>query len=851
MRQMKKLLRGVSVAGCLVLLLCGCHTAQPAEDRPALVTADELDSQLQGNDTFVEVERNGSLALYVKGTTAEIMVRDLKSGEVWYSNPQNRGEAADAASKQLGSQVDFSIYDEVQTLTNKNTVSDAIAYGQVSYAKIEDGVRVTYVMGKKPTVYVIPTAISVERFENVILKNLSEETREYVRKRYELIDLDEIDSSNLRNEKLKKYPALAKHPVYILNENLADFVKGKLQEYILQSGYTLNDLDVDHTENGIADGELPLMVTVPLEYTLDGDSLVVTLNTQYLDVPADANITELSLLRYFGAADAQEEGYILLPDGSGSLIDLNNGKSHLPTLKLPVYGEDLTKTQEEKPASELPVSLPVYGLKQGQQAFLAVIESGDAVASLEAGVSGQVNAYNFVYPTFELTQQVTIASTFEGENDMLLFQKDPFDQPLRLRYFFLTGEEADYTGMAHRYRSYLLDTGALTPVAEQTPALYLNLLGSTSYTDTFLGIPVEKEQSLTTYSQAQEIVNALHGLGVERMVVNYLYWANGGSETTAMDKLKVQKNLGGRDGLLMLSDALKTAGDRLFVTLDLQYVRDNSLFDGYVGLWHAPKTILEERTGKTVYSPATLEADGRLDTLSPRRYAHMAQSAQKQLQALGLTGVNPGELSHDLYSDHDRSSPIDRQKAVTLVQEAISVFSSGKQVVLVQAPNAYALAGVSAVISLPTQANNYYLCDRSVPFYQIVLHGILPYAGEAVNLSGSYQESLLQSAETGSSLLFQLMYEPNHVLYKTRLQEHSACYTAWLETAAADWKSLSALLGQVQGSAIADHRVLSDTVRCTAYENGVTVYVNYGEQAVSVEGVTVKPQSFAVKGVGE
>ncbi len=851
MRQMKKLLRGVSVAGCLALLLCGCHTAQPAEDRPALVTADELDSQLQGADTFVEVEQNGSLALYVKGTTAEVMVRDLKSGKVWYSNPQNRGEAADAASKQLGSQVDFSIYDESQTLTNKNTVSDAIAYGQVSYAKIEGGVRVTYVMGKKPTVYVIPTAISVERFENVILKNLSQEAREYVKKRYELIDLDEIDSSNLRNEKLKKYPALAKRPLYILNENLADFVKSKLQEYILQSGYTINDLNADHTENGIADGELPLIVTVPLEYTLDGDSLVVTLNTQYLDVPADANITELSLLRYFGAADAQAEGYILLPDGSGSLIDLNNGKSHLPTLKLPVYGEDLTKTQEEKPASELPISLPVYGLKQGEQAFLAVIESGDAVASLEAGVSGQVNAYNFIYPTFELTQQVTIASTFEGENDMLLFQKDFFNKPLQLRYFFLSGEEANYTGMAHRYRSYLLDTGAITPVAEQTSALYLNLLGSTSYADTFLGIPVEKEQPLTTYSQAQEIVNALHGLGVEQVAVNYLYWANGGSETTAMDKLKPQKNLGGKDGLMALSDALKTAGDRLFVTLDLQYIRDDTLFDSFVSLWHAPKNILEERTGKTVYSPVTLEADGRLDTLSPRRYAYMAQSARQEIQALGLTGVNPSGLSQDLYSDHDRSDPIDRQTAIQLVREALAEFSDNEQMMLVQAPNAYALAGASAVISLPTQANNYYLCDRSVPFYQIVLHGILPYAGEAANLSGSYQESLLQAAETGSSLLLQLMYEPNHVLYKTQLQEHSVCYTAWLETVAADWKPLSALLKRVQGSAIAEHSVLSDAVRRTVYENGVTVYVNYSEQPVSVEGITVEPRSFAVKEVEE
>ena len=845
MNYLKRTVAVLCTLGCLLCGFSGCGSQEQADKQTKTYTAeDDFGKSLKEKDTFTEVARNDRLVLSVKGTTAEVMIRDLKTGKVWYSNPQDRGGDTSAQTKQLGSQLDIWVYDENRILNNKNSVSDALEYGQVTYAQIEDGIRVTYVLGKQPTVFLAPTALSVERFENELLPAMDADSQKYVTSRYKLTDLEQIDSDSLRQEKLNQYPMLAQRPMYIINDNLADFVKEKLETCFVNAGYTLEDLQKDNLENGIGQEKLPLIVTIPLEYTLRNDSLVVTVNTDAMDVPENAHISSLNLLRYFGAAGTEAEGDLVLADGSGSLIRMNNGKTHLSALKVPVYGEDLTKPFEQMPARELTAALPVYGLRQGDQAFLAVIESGDAIASIEAGVAGQINDYNFIYSSYELTQQVTLAASYEGENEMLLFQKTPFDKPLQLRYFFLADRDANYVGMARRYREYLLENGLLQQAQDLTPAMHVELLGATSYIDTIMGIKVEKEQPLTTFSQAQTIADALHGVGVDRLAVSYRYWANGGSDHGLMNKLKPQRGLGGKDGILQLQNSLTAAGDWLYITADLQYVSNDRLFDSYMSMFDAPKTVLGERTGKKKYSYMTLEQEGYTDTLTPGAYPGMAEDVIASMNGLGLEGIDPLNLVKELYSDFDRSSPINRQDAVELVKQTMDTLS--QKDLLVRFPNAYALKGVDAVTDLPAVSNGYYLCDASIPFYQIVLHGLIPYSAEAVNHAADWEESLLQAAETGSSLYFSLMYEPNSVLFETDLQTNASYYGVWLETAAEGWQQLSDLLEKVQDSAIADHQILSETMRKTVYENGVCVYVNYGYEDGAADGITVPARSFQV-----
>ena len=81
-------------------------------------------------------------------------------------------------------------------------------------------------------------------------------------------------------------------------------------------------------------------------------------------------LTSITLLRYFGAADSQAEGYIFVPDGSGALIYLNNGKTGQTLYSESVYGQDgALPLSERRPFDREVNHLPVFGLKQGEGRF--------------------------------------------------------------------------------------------------------------------------------------------------------------------------------------------------------------------------------------------------------------------------------------------------------------------------------------------------------------------------------------------------------------------------------------------------------------------------------------------------
>lgn len=93
-----------------------------------------------------------------------------------------------------------------------------------------------------------------------------------------------------------------------------------------------------------------------------------------------------------------------MPDGSGSLIHFNNNKLYATPYRSAMYGPDAALTQLGQVQKEETARLPVFGMKYEDRGFLAVIESGDAIAAVEADVSGRLNQYNNVFSSYTLEQ---------------------------------------------------------------------------------------------------------------------------------------------------------------------------------------------------------------------------------------------------------------------------------------------------------------------------------------------------------------------------------------------------------------------------------------------------------------
>lgn len=146
------------------------------------------------------------------------------------------------------------------------------------------------------------------------------------------------------------------------------------------------------------------------------------------------------------------------------------------------------------------------------------------------------------------------------------------------------------------------------------------------------------------------------------------------------------------------------------------------------------------------------------------------------------------------------------------------------------------------IVGMDLEGSGYTIIDRTVPFYQMAIHGLVEYTGSPLNLAGDWQEELLKSAEYGADLSVTLMGASAFDLQDTAYTRFfGAEYDKWRERIASVCvKYCQALEGTV-GAAMTGHEYLTDQVTVTVYENGIRVYVNYGNEEYRLEDGTVIP----------
>lgn len=829
-----------------VSVMSGCNRAKSGTPNAGSSVDALSDSSfsvaLKQKEGYTKVAENERLELYVNGKTAEFYVKDIKSGKEWRSAAGN-GES----NGSLRSQIQLTYANDSSQISTMNSYTDGVELEQYTWENIDGGIKVIYDIGKRAKVYLIPKVITKSRMEEKILSKLDDVNRSFVEGLYTLNSLNNAASEVVKSELVKKYPKIKEEDVYVLYDGLADFVSQKLEKQIIAAGYTHDDLIQDHAENGVQTEDESISFRIPIEYRLEQDSLIAKVVADEMVMPSNAHLLTLDLLPYFGAADDQQEGYMLVPDGCGAIIHLNNGKVSQGVYQMPLYGTDLSTEQTDTLTQKQILSLPVYGMKQGNSGFLAVIESGAAIANIRAAVRGTINDYNAVYSSFTLNNMQKADVPYNQATSMYFYQKTMTSCDLQIRFCFLDKEDADYSGMARRYQQYLTDNDVLKEKNQYEPALYLNLLGAINREDNVFGIPVQKTVALTSFEEAETIVKTLRDKGVDSVVVRYEGWCNGGLFHSALTDLTVQKQLGGRKAQKKFQSFMEQSGNRIYWDVDLPYIYKNTLFDGYNGLFDSPRTIIGETSYAHRYHPVTGNSTEQISILSPGKYREYAEKTVSSLTDLAGQDVSLGSMSHLLYSDFNSGKLIDRQQAAENVAQTAELFENGGKVLGYQ-PSDYVLKSLSEVMNAPGSSNGYSVFDEEVPFYQMVLHGYLAYAGEPLNYANSIEEETLRMIETGTMPSFEWMYRPNSVLKKIDADYYAVSYREWLDDAVQTYVKVAGALKDLQGRRIVNH---DKTVglACTRYDDGTTVYVNYNQTAVTIDQNTVAARDcLVVKG---
>lgn len=846
------------VVACIVLLgivtsvLMYINRGAPAIDVATYIQGEN--KPVQGSDLTVLsdstsgvpgmelVAQNSDLGLYLQPETTIVAVMDKRQGQVWYSNPPGREEDEKASpfeKEVLSSQIGISFRDAIATLETYSNFSQSISKKQFTTESIENGIRITYTLGDMSLgIDVLPKYISKLRFEEKVLSQLDDSSKRYVSARYYPRDKDP-DVMERLDEQISKQ--------LVMNKMIAAFEK---------AGYSSEDLAIDNEENGITSGNdstKPNFV-IPLEYRLEGGSLVVSVPVSQIKESATHRIGSIELLSYFGSAGTTDKGYMFVPDGTGSLIYLNNGKVKDEQYAQRVYGTDETDNTRSRGQVSENARMPIYGLKSGDGAWLAVIEEGDAIASINADISGKKNNYNHVYGSFAVRGEDTLELyTGSTVQDIDLLSEDLYQGDIRIRYSFLSGDEANYSGMAKLYQDLLVQNKLLTPLQEEEAIpFYLDMLGAVDKQQSFLGIPYDAIISMTTFDEAGEIAERLTKDGITNLKMRYLGWFNKGVDHKLPVTIKVDNVLGGKEDLKKLAKKVEQLGGTLYPDVAFQHVyHDDSHFTPSSD---AARFITREQAERSPFNRSFNRMDTDLGSyylLSAAKLPYYVDQFIDRYASIDTMGLSLRDLGDLLNSDYRENRVIYRDTAKNIVVEQLDKIKDNFPDMMLSGGNAYSWGYGDQLINIPTTSSGFNITDEAVPFYQMVIHGYVDYAGTPMNLDDDQdmKRQLLHAIELGASPHFMWSYEPSSELKYTRFDGiYASYYMDWYDQAVTMYKQANDVMSGLRTQKMVDHIQHQYGVVEVKYEGGTSVFINYTDDPVTINGVSIGAQDYTIGG---
>lgn len=863
----RRSVRFVLLCGSLVLLGCtqGRSVLRGAAPQPAAAQEPAAPAESGGPGPgsvaipgMTLAAKNASLELYFDEKTCAFAVADVATRATWFSNPPNADQDPLAAGEnrdRLKSQLYVTYYTRFGQLQTRTSYASAVSFGSFKTRRIPNGFRVDYLITDNVRIWIIPRAISEQRFTEWFTKRMDKQKLGLLKYYYKYANRAKVTSE----EMLKQYPLLKRENIYIFESKsrdkgveIPDFIKEELEQAILATGYNAEELARDHAMNGVSEAEtMKPFFSMPLEVTLDGSALVVRVPMD--EIAYDARnfpINRIGLLQLFGAAGPGEDGYLLVPDGSGSLIRFNNGKSHLSPYAASVYGADYAIRQPRELYEPMPAYLPVFGLKSGGRSFFAIIEEGDALAQVVARVSGMASSYNEVSGEFTVLPRDELQlSAYGGSNVLQVFQPRTCRGDIRVRYAFFTGPDSGYARMARFYQQYLAEKYGMARYGKPGAVpFFLETIGAVDRNKLVLGLPVRLAEPLTTFDQARSIVRRLQDAGVGALTLKVTGWMRGGISHRFATRISYERRLGGRREFDALRDAVVRSGGEFYAeTADL-YARRSTFLTGFSPRTQSAKgmdRLPAYRARRWINTDITTTRLPYQYLVSFRELPGLFAQLARRYAAEGIGGIALRDAGSGVNSDFGRRSLIDRQQALRILQEELARLRASGLGIMLDGGDACAAPYARCILDAPSTSNQYYLTDEAIPFFQMVFSGYVRYAGAPINLAGDWRREALRAVATGAGVYFTWIAAEQSVLKHTDYDRlYSVSCDVWFDEAVELYRRYNAAMGSTYGERIVAFATVAPGVTATTFENGVRMLANFNDTSVAVDGITIGPLAW-------
>ncbi len=595
-----------------------------------------------------------------------------------------------------------------------------------------------------------------------------------------------------------------------------------------------------------------LGISIPVEYTLKKDSIAIGVDPSQITEDGTNLVYRIHIAPFFcSVPNIKEDAYIFYPSGNGALIYADTETEVGTSFEYDVYGGDsmYMPTIALYNSNTESIRMPVFGAKNGNSAVMAIINEGAETASIYADIGDSGFGHTTIYPIFNIRGKQT---TSKAVNNATQFSDQYSHAKIEVSYYPLYNENANYVGMANKYREYLVNEKGLEDKQEKS-SVSLSLIGGTQVPDSFLGVPTTSLFATTTVTQAGEIIKDFDQ-SVNQSVVADLFGfgASGVDVGKPGGGLTVGKTIGTEKQVKALANQCKEDGVDLFFNYDMMYL--NSKGSGITPTnGGAAKGPSHTYNKKMAYY---LGHGGRSNGSS---YYHIgrlelpafANSVIEDCKSMGVSGFSSHNLFSTVYSDCADNRYI---AAGNMDNDVTAILNAAKEsglLLLGHSANDYAAALSDYIVEAPIHSNFYNLFDEDVPFYQIVLKGYVPMYGTALNTVSDTNLALLRCIESGSGLRFSFINNhsveilpSNYQMFATRL------YADYKDRMVEIANSTAELYNAIADAKIKDHKILADGIRCVTYDNGTVVYVNYSKKAYESEHGTVNAGSYIyAKGV--
>lgn len=721
---------------------------------------------------------------------------------------------------------------------------------------------------------------------------------------------------------IKEYPIAATHTIYVIksagsgsgtNRSIESYLKKycglkeeELKKYIDDTYKTVEEKGIDDFST-----EDRPRFDITATYMVTNEGLVATVDMASLKYDETKyTVNSITLLPYFNAAHAShslpagksgsitdcDKGYTFIPDGSGALVrfeDLFAENNKQVKFENEMYGNDYAYYQVKTKNSEN-MTMPVFGLTNETEktGFFAVIEDGDALSIV---TSNHSTAYHSIYTTFKITpsDEYDLADAFSGgatsSKVIGINASKIYKGECKVSYKLLVDDEVaaeaglesdeyyqnSYVGMAKCYREYLQEMGALTKLTSKDinkdfTKVFLETFGSIEVEEKIATFPVTVSRELTTFTDIKDIYKELASAGVKNPSFILKGYTNGGLLSTYPCDMDWEDSVGGTDGLVdLLSYASKNNFD-VIPDVDFSYSYANSFFSDYSNEDHGLRTLDNRYSTKRTYYAATqtFERTGGV-AVSSASFADMYALFYESISEFNISFLAVRSLGSDLNSDFNEDDYYDREASkdnVVAMLKLLKGESGNKSFKLVlDAGNAYATPYADAILSVSLDSSRRSEMSESIPFFGMVYHGSVEFAGNAFNMEGDTDFAFLKAIENGAVLYFTiakqnvelLKFDPVYNKY------YSVSYDNLKDTIKTTYAKYNEAMKDVQDKYIVDHAFIDGAVRTedgstvdssqvvmVQYEGGIGFVLNYTCYEISVtlpngENAVIAPFGFA------